>query len=202
MQQPSRRLIIGVAASAAVHVAVVLGITPAPAPVPFLEPPPLTIELRRDAPAEAATSLVHDSAVERSAPPTAPLVSVVSRARAASGRPDPAPMRLELPYDRYYKSSELDVRALPINEVHLVYPKTAYEMRLRGRVVVRMFINEHGTIDTLAVVEADPPGVFEDHALAAARALTFTPAIKDGHAVKSQKLIEVAFNPYDSINVP
>jgi periplasmic protein TonB len=202
VHQPARRLAIGVAASVAVHAAIVLGIAPPLAPARTAEPQVLTIELRRPAPTETAAAVVLDTDAEHRAPSATPANPVVSRARPRSGQPGPAPVRLEFPFDRYYKASELDVRAQPTNEVQLVYPKTAYEMRLKGRVVVNIFINEHGMIDALSVVNAVPVGIFEDHALAATRALTFTPAIKNGHAVKSQKLIEVTFNPYDSINVP
>jgi hypothetical protein len=49
------------------------------------------------------------------------------------------------------------------------------------------------------VLEATPPGVFEEAALTATQALQFRPARKYGRNVKSQKTIEVTFDPYESV---
>ena len=89
-----------------------------------------------------------------------------------------------------------------INEVQLIYPKQAYEMRIAGKVKLRIFINEHGSIDMTAILEATPPGVFEEAAFTATQALQFSPALKNGREVKSQKTIEVVFNPYERIAMP
>jgi len=44
--------------------------------------------------------------------------------------------------------------------------------------------------------------VFEEAALDAVRSLQFSPAMRFGQRVKSQKTIEVEFDPYASIHVP
>lgn len=202
MDQPARRLTIGVAASAAVHTALVLGLVPTAVPAHYAEPQALMVELRPAAPAEATVAVAVDRPTEHAAPQATLPEPAASRTSAPGSAPALALASLDLDIDRYYKASEVDVRAQPINDVQLIYPKAAYEMRLKGRVVLSILINEHGTIDALSVVEADPSGFFEDHALAATRALTFSPAMKNGRAVKSQKRIEVTFDPYESINVP
>ena len=111
-------------------------------------------------------------------------------------------VQLDFPFDRYFAAKELDVRASQINDVQLIYPKQAYEMRIAGKVKLRIFINEQGGIDMTSILEATPPGVFEEAAFAAAQALQFTPALKNGREVKSQKTIEVVFNPYERISMP
>jgi TonB family protein len=79
----------------------------------------------------------------------------------------------------------------------------AYQMRVRGKVTLRILINERGGVDDVTVVEAEPRGyLFENAALEAVRALQFSPAMRYGNRVKSQKNLEVVFNPYESINVP
>lgn len=99
----------------------------------------------------------------------------------------------------YFAAREVDVRAELVKQIDLVYPVKAYEMRLPGRVVVRILINEHGAVDEASVLEATPSGIFEEAALAATQALQFRPAQKYGRNVKSQKTIEVTFDPYESI---
>lgn len=104
--------------------------------------------------------------------------------------------------DRYYSAGDLDLRARQINDVELIYPKVAYEMRVRGRVLLELLIDDGGAIDAISVLESEPAGIFEQPAIGAAAALKFAPAIKAGRPVKSLKKIEIVFDPYQSINVP
>jgi protein TonB len=104
--------------------------------------------------------------------------------------------------DRYYLSSEVDVRAEPIGETNLIYPQIAFQQRLPGKVTVSILINQRGGVDDVAIAKAEPPGVFEESALNAVRALKFSPALRGGRAVKSKKLVEVNFDPYERIATP
>jgi TonB family protein len=65
-----------------------------------------------------------------------------------------------------------------------------------------MLINERGGVDGITVLQAEPNGVFEAAALEAAQALAFSPAALAGRPVKSQKTLEVVFDPYESIATP
>ncbi|MBI4195793.1 MAG: energy transducer TonB [Betaproteobacteria bacterium] len=199
----TRRLIVGLAVSLVLHIALVSGVRfTAPR---YVAPLPLEVEIRRDAapepdaefPLERPSELTAKPAAAEPAQPPAPPEEL----RAAPDARD-APARLGLPLDKYYTARELDVRAEPINEVHLVYPERPYAMRTKGRVTLRIFINERGAIDEVAVIEAVPPGIFEEAALTATLALQFKPAMKAGRNVKSQKTIEVVFDPYENINIP
>ena len=102
----------------------------------------------------------------------------------------------------YLRPSEVDVRAQPVHMPALVYPEKAQRMRIGGLVRLRVYLNESGKIDRVNVVAANPPGVFEEAALRALLATSFAPAQKNGHAVKSQKLIEINFDPYENISQP
>ena len=97
---------------------------------------------------------------------------------------------------------ELDVRPRQINDVDLIYPRRAYEMRTRGKVALQIFISDEGKVDEVNIIEATPPGIFEEAALNATLALQFTPGEKNGQRVRSRKTIEIAFDPYQSINIP
>lgn len=100
----------------------------------------------------------------------------------------------------YFLPDEVDVRATPVKLEPLIYPEEAFLRKIGGRVRMRVFINESGEIDSVDVVAADPPNVFEDAALTAILATHFAPAIKEGKRVKSQKLIEVNFDPNEKLD--
>ena len=112
------------------------------------------------------------------------------------------PVELNLTVNKYFSARELDVRAEQLNEVTLVYPVKAYQQRLAGKVILRLYVSDRGELDRIDLVEASPPGIFEEAALEAARSLRFRPAMLNGHTVRSLKVIEVFFDPYEKINVP
>jgi TonB family protein len=120
-----------------------------------------------------------------------------------NGRPQPeraGPQRFQ--ESDYTDPRHLDVRAEPLNDVHLVYPQQAYQWRVKGRVLLQLLINDLGRIDKISVLESEPPGIFEAAALEAAWATVFSPALKSGNPVRSKKTIEVKFDPYESIHTP
>ncbi len=97
--------------------------------------------------------------------------------------------------DPYLTSRQVDAPAVARDRVPLIYPENPFLWKLRGTVRLRVFINEFGTVDRALVVYAHPPGDFEAAALEAVGRLSYDPAIKNGKPVKSQKLIEVTFDP-------
>ena len=79
----------------------------------------------------------------------------------------------------------------------LIYPENPFLWKLPGTVRLRLLINEQGMVDGAEVVKAEPQGEFEEAALDAVRRMRYEPAVKNGRPVKSQKLIEVTFDPYE-----
>jgi protein TonB len=100
---------------------------------------------------------------------------------------------------RYLTSREVDVPAVPIEQPPLIYPEDPYIWKLPGRVRVRVFIGEDGRVEALELVSAHPPGHFEEAALDAARRLRYAPARLAGLPVRSQKVIEVVFDPHEHL---
>lgn len=99
---------------------------------------------------------------------------------------------------RYYKNSEVDVPATPIVRGPLVFPEHAYVSKLHGTVRARVYISEAGEVESVQIVEVKPlGGIFEEAALEALRQVRYKPAEIAGQPVKTQKLIEVTFNPYE-----
>lgn len=100
--------------------------------------------------------------------------------------------------NRYFFSSELDEPAKPLYLEPLVYPASAFQTQTAGYVRLRVYLNARGEIDSVDVVASSPPGVFEEAALKALLASKFKPATKAGWHVKSQKLIEINFDPREN----
>ncbi len=199
----TRRLLIGLALSIAVHVALVLGFSLKSAR--FVPPLPLQVDIRRETAPEPVAEIASGQPSELSAPAAEmapPPQALPQEAQTSALAAPQAPAGLGLPLEKYYTAREVDVRAEQTNEVPLVYPERAYVMRIKGKVMLRIFINEHGAIDDVSILEAAPPGMFEEAALTATLALQFSPAVKNGRNVKSQKTLEVVFDPYESINIP
>ncbi len=198
------RIAVGITISAAAHLLVAVSLSPRVAGEAAW-PSPLQVEIVRAAPPETRTEIAVPGLSDHAG--TAAPVQLPAETRSQE-EPSHAPaarkaaVQFDLPFDRYFTARELDVRAARINEVQLVYPKQAYAMRISGKVILRIFINEKGGIDMISMLAATPPGVFEETALTTAQALQFSPALKNGRQVKSQKTIEVAFDPYESINIP
>lgn len=137
-------------------------------------------------------------------------VQAASAADTAQRRPDtpppgaavlaPAAERQSLPAGLpgapiYYRARELDERAMPLNQVDVVYPETALAAGTRGVVTLRLLIDHEGSLRDASVTDSRPAGVFENAALEAVMALRFRPAMRNGVAVGSIKIIEVPFDP-------
>lgn len=138
-------------------------------------PPAFDVRLRGETPPQVADASPPPSSPDTLAPPPQP------------GVPLPA---------RYFESSEVDVRAQPIQMEPLIYPENAYLRRIPGEVKFRVFINESGIIDTADILAADPPDIFERAALDALLKTRFKPAEILGRPVKSVKTVVVRFDPF------
>lgn len=104
---------------------------------------------------------------------------------------DSAKQRGMIPPHAYYPAHLLDEH--PQIRVHVEPAFPAGATAASGRVALRIYVGEHGEVEAIEVIDADPPGQFE---LAAAQAFArarFTPGRIRGKAVKNLMLIEVLF---------
>ena len=126
------------------------------------------------------------------APPPAPAPSRPAPNRPARGSHESAAAGVPLPQAQpyYYRASELTERPAPLARIQPRFPDGAPES---GRLKMRLYINENGTVDAIDVTEAEPEGVFERAAAEAFAAARFRPGHKDGSPVKSQISLEVSF---------
>ncbi len=99
-----------------------------------------------------------------------------------------------LPAQHFYTTKELDVRPGILVRVEPEYPEKAARRFLSGRVVARLLIDARGEVEKVEIVEAEPPGYFEESAVKAFQAARFTPGMKGGRPVAVQLLLEINFD--------
>ena len=117
-------------------------------------------------------------------------------------QPDDSALHASVPSGSYLGIRDVDVRADPLNEVLLHYPSGAYIRRISGVVRFKLFISVEGELDRAEQLAAEPPGIFEQSAWNAVKQLKFRPALKYGMPVKSEKTIDVVFDPYQGPSTP
>lgn len=93
----------------------------------------------------------------------------------------------------YYPARQLDVYPALIQPVSLDYPRQAADASVGGRVLLMLQIDETGAVRELSIIETGPARVIEDTLRAAFSEARFSPARKDGRAVKSRVLIGVDY---------
>jgi TonB family protein len=95
------------------------------------------------------------------------------------------------PVPRYYAAHELDRRPQIMSNVEPDFPALA--LGPTGRVVLRLYINEAGRVDAVAVESADRTGAFDNAARDAFARAHFLPGMKGGVPVNALMRIEVLF---------
>ena len=194
-----RNLSLALVASAGLHLILLITLSPAPGSWRHGLQPALQVALRQIAPPEEAPPVVEPG---EAAPPAEPPVMALRTPvpPPADGLTDSRTERgASLPsMQRYFLPSELDVLPRALERGPLIYPEDAYVWRLSGAVRARVFISEQGAVDSVQVLEARPrPGIFEQAAVDALRQVRYAPAQIQGAPVKSQRVVEVVFNPHE-----
>lgn len=92
------------------------------------------------------------------------------------------------PGHHYYGAHELDLYPVPAAPLDFSAAKSAITA---GRVRLWLRIDHIGRVVDLAVVHAEPPGVFDTAAREHLLQARFAPASKDGRPVKSRILLEL-----------
>ena len=202
--QPSGRLAVGLALSMLAHLLLIASFRPAT--TAYVPAQPLQVAIQRvSAHVDTPFAITSESGAQAAVSSTPAPVELKRFEPSVSSMSAVPNSGFDLPYtpDSYFGSREVEVRAEPLNDVTLVYPQFAYQQRIRGKVILRLLINERGGLDHVSVLGSEPSGMmFEEAALTATRTLQFSPAKKNGRNVKSRKDIEVAFDPYETIHIP
>lgn len=150
-------------------------------------------------PAQATIPATPEPMVEPGRPAVEP--AAPAKPAAAPQPPTPSTQReggLEVPVFQdptYYPARMLDEYPRPVADVPLRYPPRASRENVAGKVTLLLLIDDSGKLSEASVVSADPPGYFEEAAVAAFRDVTFVPGRRNGRAVRSRVLITVAYEP-------
>lgn len=97
----------------------------------------------------------------------------------------------------WYLARQVDHHPKAIGLIEPAYPEEAKRRDLEGTLKLMLKIDDLGRVQSAEVVEATPPGVFDEAALAAFRAARFRPAMKDGRPVRYQAYMRVDFKLRD-----
>lgn len=87
----------------------------------------------------------------------------------------------------------VDRMPVPVRTVKPRYPMSARRMGQSGQVLLRIHVDQDGAVREVTVVQAEPPGVFENAAMDAVRKWHFTPALSRGTAVSMWMTLPVRF---------
>jgi TonB family protein len=90
-------------------------------------------------------------------------------------------------------ANEADVRARILHKPHPDFTEEARNNNVRGRVRIRAVLAADGTVRHVLVLEGLPHGMTEE-CVNAARAIRFTPAVKNGRPVSQFVVLEYNFN--------
>jgi protein TonB len=90
-------------------------------------------------------------------------------------------------------ADELDTAPVSLSRKVPAYSLQARQMRAEGTVVMKLLVNERGTVDEVVLVDGVTGPGLNDAAMRAAKSWTYRPATKGGVPVKVWKIEQVAF---------
>lgn len=117
----------------------------------------------------------------------------VSGPQSSSGLPS-LPIAID---PTWYLARQVDKHPKAIGVIEPAYPEQAKRRNLEGSLKLMLKIDDMGRVLSAEVVEAVPPGVFDEAALAAFRDARFHPAIRDGRPVRYEAYMRVEFKLKD-----
>ena len=98
-------------------------------------------------------------------------------------------------YNRVFNGKDVTQKARVLSKPEPGYTEDARKNQVTGTVVLKVIFTSSGQVTSIQAVKPLPYGLTEK-AIAAARAIKFIPAIKDGHNVSQYMQLEYSFNLY------
>jgi TonB family protein len=96
-------------------------------------------------------------------------------------------------YNRVFSGREVTVKARVLGRPEPIYTESARKFAIQGTVVLRCVFSKDGEVTNLHVVRKLPHGLTQQ-AIKAARAIRFTPSMKDGRPVSMYMELQYNFN--------
>jgi TonB family protein len=97
--------------------------------------------------------------------------------------------------DPVFQGSEVTQKIRVLNKPPPIYPESARKYGVTGTVVLRAVFSKDGEVTNLYVIRKLPHGLTQA-AMRAARAIEFSPAMKDGRPVSQYMELQYNFNVY------
>lgn len=142
-------------------------------------------QLRGDA--RDATAIVAPVAVPIVAPGSAPAAAMAAPAADANS----ASAEAQSP------AAQTEGTLTRTRYVPPLYPDSARNRNIGGWVDLTFLVGPDGAVSDVAVVAAQPPGTFEQAAIAAVRRWRYQPLVRDGHAASQQARVRVRFKVHE-----
>ena len=100
-------------------------------------------------------------------------------------------------YERVFSQREVDSKAIILSRPKPAYTESARKDQVQGRVLVQVILDQSGTVRQPKVVSgSELAHGLPEQAIAAARQIKFTPAVKDGRTVSVQITLAYDFSVY------
>jgi protein TonB len=138
---------------------------------------------------------VEEDKPKAAAPPAAPSAQVDEGVTGVESIPDASAQHVvaSIAPGTLVSADELDTSPVSLSRKLPTYSLQARRMRAEGTVVIKVLVNERGTVDEVVLVNGAPGADLNESAMRAARSWTYRPATKGGVAVKVWKIEQVAF---------
>jgi protein TonB len=114
------------------------------------------------------------------------------RANAASSN-RPGDAIAHAPDTTYYTAREVDIYPALAEPLELRYPERAAGDSVAGSAIVELHIGDTGAVHEIAIVQSEPRGYFESELRETFRSARFTPAVRNGRAVRSRVRVRVDY---------
>jgi len=92
---------------------------------------------------------------------------------------------------KYYSARELDVYPAPLAPLVGNLPPAA--ARSHGHALLAIMLDATGAVTQVQLLEAEPAGHFDDDGVQAIASTRFTPALKNGRAVKTRIVVRIDY---------
>jgi protein TonB len=136
--------------------------------------------------APVAVPIVAAAAVPVAAPGSAPAAMAAPAADANSASPE-----------AQSPAAQTEGTLTRTRYVPPLYPDSARNRNIGGWVDLTFLVGPDGAVSDVAVVAAQPPGTFEQAAIAAVRRWRYQPLVRDGHAASQQARVRVRFKVHE-----
>jgi len=90
---------------------------------------------------------------------------------------------LPTPGTTFYSLDEIDNPLMPLVRTPPLYPRQAQRRGIQGWVDVEFIVNISGRVETVTIIQAEPPGIYEQSVIRAVSSWRFSPGTVSGKPV-------------------